>query len=988
MKSKRILATAFVVLISISTIHPATIFARFRQPQRSATAQDSTVFEHKLSPLLRGLRESLTVAKRRARSSQDQGAALRRFSGLTPIEVDDRAEPHISVLAELHGQDTSAIEALGLTSRARVGSIVAITLPLSSLDALAALPSVKSLEPVTYEQIRSAPASQPNDLAIPASKIDRARNALGLNGRGVVVGVIDTGIDIAHPDFRNPDGTTRIRALWDVSDPFGSGPGGVGRVFTAQEINGTLQGAGVVTEADRDGHGTHVCGTAAGNGRATGNNVPAGLYAGGALEADIVFIKGIRREGAGFRTDDQVAALDFIRAQAAALGQPFVINLSLGGHFGSHDGFAANEKAIDALVNEAAGRAVIIAAGNEGSDRVHASGQVRIGNPVTLEVAGSPDFIDLWYSGSDILSVQVVKPDGTVIGPVPFNSSNQMDTEVDVLHFPSSNGNGDREIIVSVDSNAAGVYRILLTGTTIANGRIDAWTNGEFESTADQSMTVGTPGTARGAITVGAYTSKINWTSINNRNFSFTGHSDLGDVTPFSSRGPTRDNRLKPEIAAPGSAIVSSLSADVIVGDPSTSVGDSALVNQDGRHTVQQGTSQATPNVTGAVALMLQRNPNLTAAQIKSIIQANAARDNLTGNTPNNTWGAGKLDALAAANAVAGGGQVDPDKPPAPRPDPPSLPAGSNLSFAFSFDTSNVVGGIRSLIEVSRPGTAFANPNGTAPDPNDYVRLPLALRSGTLSLPAAIFPAGVYQVRAGALHAGGVVIGRFSDSATFTVTGAGGTNRADTNFGFIDATPAAGGAQLSFNRLDGMGRADDDNQPLQLPFAFRFFDQQFLAGSALFVCTNGWASFTNTSLQLENSGLPGVNMPENLLAVFFDDLVNANNAQSGVFSRTVGTAPNRQFVVEWLNSGQFDDGGAITGATLTFELILFEGSNDIKFQYLTLQGGASNGSSATVGIQNDARNEGIQAVFNQGLLGPGGVFVFAFDNGNYQLRSN
>ena len=171
------------------------------------------------------------------------------------------------------------------------------------------------------------------------------------------------------------------------------------------------------------------------------------------------------------------------------------------------------------------------------------------------------------------------------------------------------------------------------------------------------------------------------------------------------------------------------------------------------------------------------------------------------------------------------------------------------------------------------------------------------------------------------------------------------------------------------------------------------------------MATNGWVSL-NSSVPIpaewQNGSLPGTtvprdgvasgttgSLPSNLIAPFFDDLI-LQNPDSGVFTRALGTAPNRQFVIEWKDADIFDENGSALHSQLTFEIVLFEGSNDILLQYQTLQGPRSRGESATVGIQNAARNRAVQASFDQPRLAEGGVVIFRFNpsTATYTLSDN
>ena len=155
---------------------------------------------------------------------------------------------------------------------------------------------------------------------------------------------------------------------------------------------------------------------------------------------------------------------------------------------------------------------------------------------------------------------------------------------------------------------------------------------------------VGSPGTSKKAITVGSYVTKYTWNSIDGNTYSFAGTDRTGDYSTFTSMGPTRDGRQKPELCAPGEVIVSALSKD--------SSPDSALIATDGKHVAMQGTSMATPHVAGVAALMLQANPSYTSDQLKNAMISSARRDVFTGTSVTPLWGYGKIDATGSMGTV------------------------------------------------------------------------------------------------------------------------------------------------------------------------------------------------------------------------------------------------------------------------------------------------------------------------------------------------
>jgi subtilisin family serine protease len=567
-------------------------------------------------------------------------------------------QPAVPVLILTDPGGTASLQAAGYPLRAQIGEVASAVIPLDQLGALAQHPAVVHIEPVR----RYRPLL---DRSIPEIKANQVRTRqpdgsfVGTTGQGVVVGVVDSGLDWRHADFRRPDGSTRIKFLWDPADPsfvlsggtIGSPPpsGGSGTVYTEAQINAALQGLGTVNTGDECGHGTHVTGVAAGNGRATGHAVPAGTFVGVAPQADIIAVR-VFGADCSFLSGaiDLIQALQFIDQKAAELGRPYVINLSLGTHIGAHDGTSLEEQAIDALVGAGkSGKAVVVSAGNEGNDPIHAGGF--FGPPgaanqrVTIDVAqGAPNaaLFDFWFDGRDTFTVTISgggQPAQDLTSQLTINPLN-----------------GSKRLFFATARTPS--FTLTIAGQSVVSGRFDGWVEGGavFTSQVEFSRLVGMPGTARNAITVGAYVTKNEWIDVDGNRRVLLTNNVLGELAAFSSPGPTRDGRLKPELTAPGRVIGSTLTADANPGAP----GDSSIfpsrsfILRDGVHAIAQGTSMSAPHVSGAVALLLERNRRLEAPQLADILTVSSRQDGFTGAVPNDQWGFGKLDVAAAVALV------------------------------------------------------------------------------------------------------------------------------------------------------------------------------------------------------------------------------------------------------------------------------------------------------------------------------------------------
>jgi subtilisin family serine protease len=484
---------------------------------------------------------------------------------------------------------------------------------------------------------------------------------VGNTGEGVVIGAVDSGFDYFHEDFRTGDGESRFYSIWDQSYFFGTPPEGysVGREFTHEALN-----QGTAATQDRHGHGTHVMGIAAGNGRHTGNGEPEHQYVGVAPEATLVGVKTTLVDA------DVIDGVRFVFERAAELGMDAVVNLSLGGRSGPRDGTGAMDRAIDALCGP--GRIVVVAAGNSADDQLHARGTIPASDdPGSLDLVFTvrdytsrpgPDndlvFFDVWYEGTEEYEIVLISPDGTATEPIPRGTSSsvlvpdQCVWQID--HGVTEPSNGDVEVFLALldpDPDAlapaAGDYTIRFNRVTSTGAPIDAWLTGwtmPVVFTQGQSLeaTITTPGSATEAITVGAYTSRTEWTAMDGSTKGYYGAPAVGEIAPFSSRGPLRNGSLKPDIVAPGFGIVSTLS-----GDANSAMSTSRIM-PDGVHWIREGTSMSCPMVTGMAALILRKEPGLTPAQVKSRLYRSARSDDFTGTVPNPDWGYGKLGAGAA----------------------------------------------------------------------------------------------------------------------------------------------------------------------------------------------------------------------------------------------------------------------------------------------------------------------------------------------------
>ena len=628
----------------------ALLSAIFFSLNSSVSVQASREAENKLDADL----QNLTRGSRRTEEVRER------------IRMNERAGT-VGVIITLDSDDENQVLE-NSNIRARIGNLAVAEVEIENLTALAAQPYVRRLQsakfktPLSIKQnsLVTPVAAAMNDAANSAIKAAQARTENNVTGKGVIIGMIDSGIDWRHGDFRKADGTTRVKALWDMSDAARTGPGGVGRVYTETEINNALQGSAIVNEKDVNGHGTHVAGTAAGNGLGTGNSVAAGTYTGIAPEADLIVVKATRSTTAtaSFADDDLIAAMSFVRTQATTLNEPFVINLSVGGHYSSHDGTDPLEIAVDNLIATGKGRQVVIAAGNEGKDSIHAGGILGENSDTTIpfSVTSNASGMIAVYPGNDAITAKIIKPNGAVVGPVKLYDLLTNDPDVELENAPGETATATKAILVTFKQRPAGNWKLILMGTRITNGRFDVWTQDAGETILDAAVrdnlcSVASPATARRAISVANYVTKTNYIDITGTPQNRTAQGTVGRIALSSSLGPSRDGRLSPQISAPGSYIASTLSADY-QSDSLTAPAPEFITNDGGKHFVTYGTSMAAASVTGTVALMLQANRNLEPDQIRRLLIRTATSDGFTGSSISPQFGYGKLDAMEAVKAA------------------------------------------------------------------------------------------------------------------------------------------------------------------------------------------------------------------------------------------------------------------------------------------------------------------------------------------------
>jgi subtilisin family serine protease len=579
----------------------------------------------------------------------------------------------------------------GVIPGSRSGKVHTALVPIEKIKDIGAFPSVKYLE-IGEKQHLSM------DSARSATGVNKAHQGLSpLNmpytGKNVVVGIIDHGIDVTHPNFYDTTGVNnyRIKRFWKQYDNNGVPPNGYayGSEFVTEAA--ILASKTDDSSATGDGnHGSHTAGIAAGAG-----GFPGSPYKGVAYESDIVVVAGV------FAGPQVADAITYIQDYAASVGKPCVINMSFGGQGGPHDGSSLGNQFEDSATGP--GKLLVRAAGNDGMFPMYfhhdftvndtlaktfmaflsASSQSKSNGAGIALAYGQPNqnfsirFL-LFNSATEQYEVAMPfkLPAGiTLAGSFTMTGSNNV--PVDIQFESGIEPLSSKPFIgffVNNSQQPDGIRKVLVEITGY-NTSVQMWGTSDYHNSYFtnngffyQVYGGSTDHTAAndicghsGAIAVGSYTSKNSWIPLNNIPQQLTGGysmAPIGAISPSSSKGPTGDGRTKPDIAAPGNIVASSVNSF----SPSYDAFDENTVhaingnNKSWYFAMMSGTSMAAPMVTGILALWLQQNPNLTREQAIAKMKATVITDNFTGAIPangSNTWGWGKINAFAGLVTVS-----------------------------------------------------------------------------------------------------------------------------------------------------------------------------------------------------------------------------------------------------------------------------------------------------------------------------------------------
>lgn len=542
---------------------------------------------------------------------------------------EQNPEQNIEVIVKYHGSLESIAAALDAAAERLNENYAILTLPIGQVAILPTLSNVEFYElpkTVTYQLSRSMNAARIRPV--------QHTGSFGLTGQGTLVAIIDSGIDYTHPDFRYPDGSTRIRYIWDQT-AFGRPPEGFrsGYLYTKEDIDLALASANpynIVPERDFIGHGTAVAGVAAGNGASSG-----GSEMGAAPGSELIVVKLSEPLAPGFtRSTEIMRGVKFCLDIATALEMPLAINISYGTNDGAHNGYSLFETFLDSSADRWK-TVICVAAGNEAGAAHHFMGSLQTGQTEFVEISIGENvqsvYMTCWKNFVDTFHIELIAPSGRSSGVV-FEYERSASMVVDGVRITILNGqpthyNIGQEIYISLESLAGPVrqeiWRLAITADNVVDGVFNIWlpiTETQAQTTvfllpsAENTLTL--PGTASRPITVGAYNSRVNTCA------EFTGRGNR-----YGSFGQ------KPELLAPGVDILSAKAG--------------------GGYDSFTGTSIATPFVTGSSALMMEwgivqgHDPFLYGQRIKAFLCRSAIRSHPIA-FPNSIWGYGTLDLYRA----------------------------------------------------------------------------------------------------------------------------------------------------------------------------------------------------------------------------------------------------------------------------------------------------------------------------------------------------
>lgn len=702
-------------------------------------------------------------------------AALRqhargRAAAAAPVEYLEPAE--FGVMLEFDGS-RAELEAAGIRVGTQAGRTFTARVRREEIGRLRGLSGMRRVQLARYLRPDLNVSTVDVRADLEHGAVGSPPTYTGRAGQGIIIGDVDSGIDFTRSDFNDSTGHTRILYIWDQNDPVGPLPSGFGygTEWTKTQIDNT---PGSVRQTDGDGHGTNVAGVLIGNGSLTGCSQPAYRYVGMAPLAEFIEVN------TDFSDAGIIDGVNYIFQRAAALGRDCVVNLSLSGQWGPHDGSDDFSAAISALTGP--GKIVVNSAGNEQDTYIHGRltttsmtvgvDKFVINVPAYTRNSGTLNdyfLVASWYDLSTSVKLRIKGPNATDTLSVGYGSVNGRSTTGGYIYAANQNAGAGFGGTSTTQQFEVEVYDALANNPprvgnweidVVANSpadfgkRVDIWIYAAqlgamgaqpvVTTNLDLTTLVGQPADGDSVIAVGAYTTKPSWYSCSGGDtYTFNPAPTMNAIASFSSAGPRRDGVLKPEITAPGFGVATTHSSQA-----------GAIVSpwdvDDGVHEMSVGTSFSAPHVAGAAGLFLQYMPGSSPSKVRQALEAHARADAYTGTVPNTTWGYGKLDVYATIDHVAPSVAV-------------TAPAGGETWKAGS--THAITWTATDDVGVTAVDLAYSTDGGST-YPN-VIATGLA-NSGTYPWTVPNAPTGTARVRATAHDAGGNADAT-SSAADFTI---------------------------------------------------------------------------------------------------------------------------------------------------------------------------------------------------------------------------
>ncbi len=594
---------------------------------------------------------------------------------------------YAAVITLKSADDVETLRDAGVDVVSEFGTVVTADISLDRMEQVAAIPGVVYLQFGEYREANMNFARLSGNVTEAQDGFSYNGTTSSYDGTGVIAGLMDTGMDANHINFKDDNNQSRVERLWWFRSTNGS---------STQYTSSTI--SSFTTDDSSESHATHVAGIMAGSYKGSGqvaaitnSSTGAGLSVGAADMPYYGVATGAKLAiSVGALSDANILnGVSKIVEYAEAEGKPCVVNMSLGSNFGPHDGTTAYNQALAELGKKAI---ICMSSGNEGQanlyvNKTFASASDDLKTMVnTTDITGrnsASGLVDVWGGSSKVLSVSWAVYNSSTRSLVTlatisasgqsasvtasnasfnaaFSGSISMAGEVNPLnnrwHVASRLASVARKntattsylalVVKAVSGEKVYVYGA--SDITFASNSLVGWSAGS----PDCSINDGACGD--NVVSVGAYTSSVYFPTLSRAVYAFTGHGNVDAIAPFSSYGSTFQGVAKPDVAAPGSAIVSSYSRyyysanKLSASDVSASAVRAGITNYWGP---MQGTSMACPFVSGVVALWLQADPSLKYDDVMDIIRKTSSFNSLT-MRPAEKWGAGKIDAVAGLKEI------------------------------------------------------------------------------------------------------------------------------------------------------------------------------------------------------------------------------------------------------------------------------------------------------------------------------------------------